>query len=387
MTENATTETSNNPAPQVKAKGNQLEGKRSESFSVNQVAEIFKGTMLGSTGDGKPNEKASTPKTEKTANQSKDKKPQGQSNSDDQSNETEGEENEVDLEEENDGQSDAKDEADEVDAAEGDEPEDDEAGQDLHTVIVDGKENQVTYEELVSGYQRNADYTRKSMELATKRKALEAEQAAIADLPQVKEVYQKETTRFNQNAGLIMVAFENGFMPQAPSEELRTTNPTEYILQKEKHQEAKQFLAGLQQEVGKVQQIALEEHQQNVNLGRQKLLQSQPELQKPEIRGKLQNYVVGLGYTPDQIKNEADPRLFELAFKAMKWDDMVTRSKTQRAENPRPKVMTQTTARDDKDTVANRKNSQAQARHKNTRTVKSASELFAQKIINSQKKR
>lgn len=386
MTENGTTEISSNPAPQAKPKGNQLEGKRSDSLSVNQTAAIFKGTMLGDTEAGKSNETGSTPKTDKTATKSQDKKPQGQSKSEDQNNIPEDQETEIDPENEEDGNPEAEEnEAEEVDGADGQEPEGDEEGKDQHTVIVDGKEHLVTYDELVSGYQRQADYTRKTIELATQRKELEAEKASIADLPQVKEVFQKETTRFTQNAGLILVAFENGFMPPAPSEDLRASNPTEYILQKEKHQEAKQFVAGLQQEIKKSQAMYEQEQQQSVNTGRQKLLQVQPELQKPEIRGKLQSYVLGLGYTPDQLKREPDHRLFEMAYKAMKWDDMITRSKTQRAENPRPKVMQQTTARDDKDTVANRKNSQAKAQHQSKRSVKSASEVFTQRILNSRK--
>lgn len=383
--ENGTTETGSNPAPQVKPKGNQLEGKRSDALTTRQAADIFKGSLLGDTDIGKSNDKTSTQKTDKTATKSDAKKPQGQSNAEDQ-NTPEGEDNEVDLDNEEDGDPAAEDsEADEVDGSDGEEPEDTDNGEDLHTVIVDGKDHQVTYDELVSGYQRQADYTKKTIELATQRKALEAEKHSIADLPQVKEVYQKETTRFAQNAGLIMVAFEKGFMPQAPSEELRNSDPTSYILQKEKFTEAKQFMGALQQEISGFQAKAEDEHQKAVQTGRQQLFQRQPELQKPEIRGKLQSYVIGLGFTPDQLKREANPRLFELALKAMKWDDMLAKSKTQRAESPRPKVLKQTTARDDVDTVTNRKNSQSQERHKNKRSVRSASEHIAQKIINSRR--
>ncbi len=52
--------------------------------------------------------------------------------------------------------------------------EDDETedGQPRYTVKVDGEEQEVTLDELVRGYQRNADYTRKTMKVAEERREL-----------------------------------------------------------------------------------------------------------------------------------------------------------------------------------------------------------------------
>ena len=41
-----------------------------------------------------------------------------------------------------------------------------------HTVKIDGAEHQVSLNELRDGYQRQADYTRKTQELATERQRL-----------------------------------------------------------------------------------------------------------------------------------------------------------------------------------------------------------------------
>lgn len=61
------------------------------------------------------------------------------------------------------------------DSPETDDPESSEDDDDLFPVVVDGEELEVTYEELTSGYQRQADYTRKTMELAEARKTFTAE--------------------------------------------------------------------------------------------------------------------------------------------------------------------------------------------------------------------
>lgn len=52
------------------------------------------------------------------------------------------------------------------------------------TVKIDGKEERVTADELVNGYQRTADYTRKTQEIAEQRKALMAEATAAREARQ-----------------------------------------------------------------------------------------------------------------------------------------------------------------------------------------------------------
>ena len=51
-----------------------------------------------------------------------------------------------------------------------------------HTVKVDGEERQVTLEELRDGYQRQADYTRKTQDLAAERKRLQQAEAIVSAL-------------------------------------------------------------------------------------------------------------------------------------------------------------------------------------------------------------
>jgi hypothetical protein len=52
----------------------------------------------------------------------------------------------------------------------------------LHTVKVDGQEQQVSLEELQSGYQRQADYTRKTQELGRERERLAQGEAIVQAL-------------------------------------------------------------------------------------------------------------------------------------------------------------------------------------------------------------
>ena len=53
---------------------------------------------------------------------------------------------------------------------------------DVHTVKVDGQEQQVSLDELRNGYQRQADYTRKTQELASERERLAQGEAIVQAL-------------------------------------------------------------------------------------------------------------------------------------------------------------------------------------------------------------
>lgn len=401
-TANATPETSNN-APQVQQpKGDQLEGKKSSTLTTKQAAAMFKGSILSDTTSEEADKSETDEQSlESTTKRKSGKKSKDQSEQESADNISDAEE--VDLEDQEAIDEDAEDqdeddqseedEADDVEEGADEEADDEEAetdaeDEDFHTVIVDGEEMEVTYEELVSGYQRQADYTKKSTELAQQRKELQSLEEQLSDLPQVKEAYQTEAGRFAKNAELVMVALEKGFMPEPPTEELRKTNPAEYLVQKEKHQEALQFIHGLRGEMAQLEKQGKAEHAKAVNDGRVKLLQVQPELQDAKVRGDLQHYILGLGYTEDQMKGEADHRLFELAFKAMKWDNFVERSKKKPApEKKRPKVMKQRKAREDGSSIIKKKNSEASARHSNERSIKSASAVISQRIQNASRKK
>lgn len=388
MTQQAQAETSGSAPPAVKpSKGNQLEGKKSVSLTAKQAADIFHGSILGdnaksdkSAEDGTAPAKDTKPKQPKKSHK---EQLEADEVDDTEAGETEGQSSD---EEETEGQSEADGEGDEsADLA--DEADDSEASdEELHSVTVDGKPMQITYQELVDGYIRQATFTKKTTELASERKALDAQREEVSDLTKVKEAYQTETGRFNERAHLVLVAFEKGFLPQPPAEELRDKDPAQYLLQKEKHQEALQFMGGLRHEMAKVQEQNKAEHQKAVKEGRTKLLSVQPELMKPEVRGKLQSYVLGLGYTEDQIKTEADHRLFDLAFKAMKWDDMIARQKAPSPEKKRPKVLSNTKARDDRDTVLQKKKSETLNRHKRDHSVRSASDVIKERILASRKR-
>ena len=67
-----------------------------------------------------------------------------------------------------------------------------------YRVKAGGEEKDVTLEELVSGYQKGDDYTKKSQTLAEQRKAMEVEAKAIQEAQHLREEYQASLGQVSQ---------------------------------------------------------------------------------------------------------------------------------------------------------------------------------------------
>lgn len=175
------------------------------------------------------------------------------------------------------------------------------------TVKVDGQEVEVTQEELVNGYSRQQDYTRKTQELAQQRKTIEQQQAELA---QRDAIYSQLLPK--------MEAQLKGELANEPDwNALYEDDPVGYVREKQLWDEKKEKLNAVNAEQQRLQQEALVKQQQQlrqfVEYGNQKLLEIIPEWQNPEVATKeklaISEYAVNtLGYTPEEIQQVYDYR-------------------------------------------------------------------------------
>ena len=175
------------------------------------------------------------------------------------------------------------------------------------TVKVDGQEVEVTQEELVNGYSRQQDYTRKTQELAQQRKTIEQQQAELA---QRDAIYSQLLPK--------MEAQLKGELANEPDwNALYEDDPVGYVREKQLWDEKKEKLSAVAAEQQRLQQEALvkqqEQLKQYVEYGNQKLLEIIPEWQNPEVAAKeklaIGEYAVNtLGYTPQEIEQVYDYR-------------------------------------------------------------------------------
>ena len=175
------------------------------------------------------------------------------------------------------------------------------------TVKVDGQEVEVTQDELINGYSRQQDYTRKTQELSQQRKTIEQQQAELA---QRDAIYSQLLPK--------MEAQLKGELANEPDwNSLYEDDPVGYVREKQLWDEKKEKLSAVSAEQQRLQQEAFAKQQEQiakaVEYGNQRLLEIIPEWQNPEVAAKekaaISEYAMReLEYTPEEIQQVYDYR-------------------------------------------------------------------------------
>jgi hypothetical protein len=232
------------------------------------------------------------------------------------------------------------DEADaDTDDSEAEPEEDDGSDEDEYeTVLVDGQEVQVTREELKKGYQRQADYTRKTQEVAEQRKQAEQERQ------QLTQQYQTLAERAREYEQALHQSME-----QEPDwQRLWQEDPDEYNRQRWEWQDRKERLQRAQQERQEAERQQQAERQrqfqQRVQQEHEKLVNERlPHWQDPDKakqeKQDVMTYAKQLGYSDQELQYIADSRAVEALYKAMKYDELQSKkpaAKKKAAKAPKP---------------------------------------------------
>lgn len=181
------------------------------------------------------------------------------------------------------------------------------------------KGQKMSFKELCEGYERTADYTRKTQALADKERAFEA----VRDT-QVNQIREQSLQWFQNMEREIAM-----HLPQEPNwAQLAQDDPAEYIAQQEKWKAIHAQIGRVRHERALVEQqqaqIQEAELKQALVEGQKRLWEMHPELAKPET-GKakaLGDYLVNAGIPAQAIGRETNPVLFSIAFKAMQFDQL-----------------------------------------------------------------
>lgn len=198
-------------------------------------------------------------------------------------------------------------------------PDDD--GVDLNAkyrVKVNGEEVEATLDEILKGYSRTADYTRKTQELAEQRKQFEAEFGGV------REERQQYAHRLAQLEQAI-----NDATPQEPDwDKVQQETPDQFPMLRAQWSLHNERMQALREERLKAEHAVMQdrqaERQQYLAAQREKVLEVLPEwkdeAKAKEAKAKMVAYVKDMGYTVDEISRVEDYRLIALIDKAMRWD-------------------------------------------------------------------
>ena len=190
------------------------------------------------------------------------------------------------------------------------------------TVKVDGKEVDVTLDELQKGYSRTQDYTRKTQQIAEVRKQVEQETQAV----------RAERQQYAQLLGALQAQLQSS-EPQVDLERLYHEDPIEWVRQKEVLRERQEKALAIQAEQQRLSYVGQQEQQRAMqeHLESQKdaLLAALPEWKDPK-KAKAEKALVlesakSVGFSDDDLKSVYDHRLVLLLRKAAMYDQMVSK--------------------------------------------------------------
>jgi len=210
------------------------------------------------------------------------------------------------------------------DKDESEEPDEDEE-EELYSVRVDGEEHEVTFDELLKGYSRQSDYTKKTQEVATEKREMESLRdqysSEVSQIQAERQQYMEALTNIIQNSN--MDQFTN-----VDWNSLKENDPIEYVTKREEYREAQEKIQGLQQQHAQAAQRQTSEsqleHQRSLREEYSKLTEALPEWTDDEYRNKttasLRSYATNNGFTPDELNSLVDHRSILVLMKAQKYD-------------------------------------------------------------------
>ncbi len=223
-----------------------------------------------------------------------------------------------------------------------------------YTIKVDGEEIEVGIDELKNGYQRQADYTRKSQALAEQRKETEQIQSERQRLEQERQMYANGLQMLQEQQSSKLQEFEN-----VDWTALKTEDPYQYMLKKDEYRDAQEKVQNVAQQQAIIQQEQAEEAnkarahfvQQEYN----RLVEALPEWndQESTIKKDVQEYAKSVGFLPEEINQLADHRSVLVIKKAMEYDKLTTKvAPKKKAVKKVPKVQKSGRGNSKEDTAA-----------------------------------
>ncbi len=195
-----------------------------------------------------------------------------------------------------------------------------------YTVKVDGEELEVGIDELKNGYQRQADYTRKSQALAQQRKETEQIQSERMQLEQERQMYANGLQMLQEQQAAKLNDFDS-----VDWEALKAEDPYQYMIKKDEYRDAQERVSNVVAEQQAVQQEQARQAQQArahfVQQEYSRLVAALPEWNdsKSTIKKDVQDYAISSGFLPEEVSQLADHRSILVIKKAMEYDKLTTK--------------------------------------------------------------
>ena len=194
-----------------------------------------------------------------------------------------------------------------------------------YRVKVGGEEIEVPEDELLKGYSRQQDYTRKTMELAAQRQQVE----------QVAQQIQAERQGYQSQLNQMANALGQQLNQPVNWEQLLETDPVEYLKQQHLYNQRQAAYQNAQQAQA---QYAQQTAMQQAQAAQAHLAQEQEQLlanlpawkdgaKAQAEKTALAKHLVERGYSPEQVQQLTDHKTVVMAREAMLYRQMMAKAK------------------------------------------------------------
>jgi hypothetical protein len=192
-----------------------------------------------------------------------------------------------------------------------------------YKVKASGEEIEVTLDDLIKGYQREADYTKKTQTLAEQRKQVESERAVIEQAKQERDQYQQR-----------LAAIE-GALRQAPQENLealKENDPIGYAVKVAEQTQRERQLQAIGAERARIAEQQQAEQSQHLSqflaVEAQKLSEAIPEYadqqKSVQVKKDIRDYARKIGWSDEELASVYDSRAVLTLYRAMQYEKLMS---------------------------------------------------------------
>ena len=182
---------------------------------------------------------------------------------------------------------------------------------DLHQVIVNGEKIDVDLEELKAGYQKDADYRRKTEEIAIEKRELKSEEDRL------KKQYSTKMEDLNSLVVTLNAEINND-MNSKELDKLWDEDPTEAAKIDRRIQKRKNTIEQAQQKLREHQQT---QFQEILREEQRKLHLRHPEIADPikgaTVKSNIVSYLSSKGFSNEDVSRIYDSRMFDVIMDGM----------------------------------------------------------------------
>ena len=184
---------------------------------------------------------------------------------------------------------------------------------DLHQITVNGEKIEVDLDELKAGYQKDADYRRKTEELAIEKRQFNSDKERLA------KDYSTKLEDLN-NLTATLNAEVNSEFKSKELDKLFDEDPTEAAKIERKLRRRRE---GIQQSQQKLKRHQEQEFQKILTEEQRKVAIKHPEIADPlkgaTVKTNMRNYLVQRGFSDQEISGIYDSRMFDVVMDGMKF--------------------------------------------------------------------